>query len=47
MDILSVTEYADSVGLTRQAVLWQIKWNKLPRNVTATKIGRTWMLTVE
>ena len=43
---LSVTQYAKKIDVTRQAVLYQIKGNRLASNVTAKKIGSTWILTV-
>lgn len=42
----SVTEYAKQLGITRQAVLLQIKEKRLPKNVKAEKIGNTYSLTV-
>ena len=44
---LSVTEYAKQLGVTRQAVLLQIKEKRLLKNVKAEKIGNTYSLTVE
>lgn len=46
MEKLSVTQYADRVGLTRQAVLAQIREDRLPENVSATKIGTTYVLQI-
>ena len=43
---LSVTEYAKSLGVTRQAILLQIKEKRLPKNVTVKKIGNTYSLSV-
>lgn len=43
---VSVTEYAKSVGLTRQAVLRQIKDGRLPKGVSEKKIGKTYVLFV-
>ncbi len=43
---LSVTEYAKSLGVTRQAILLQIKEKRLPKNVTVEKIGNTYSLSV-
>jgi len=43
---LSVTEYAKWLGVTRQAVLLQIKEKRLTKNVKAEKIGNTYSLTV-
>ena len=43
---LSVTDYAKQLGITRQAVLLQIKEKRLPKNVTAKKIGNTYLLSV-
>ena len=47
MTLLSVTEYAKTIGKTRQAVLIQIKQNRLAKGVTAKKIGNTYFLEVE
>lgn len=47
MEVLSVTEYAKSINQTRSSVLKQIKLNKLPSNVSASKVGTTWVITVE
>ena len=44
MQELSVTQYAEQLGVTRQAVLSQIKQDRLPENVSAKKIGNTWVL---
>jgi predicted DNA-binding transcriptional regulator AlpA len=41
---LSVTEYAKRLGITRSAVLLQIKEKRLPKNVTVKKIGNTYLL---
>lgn len=41
---MSVTQYADTVELTRQAVLAQIKENRLPEGVTAERIGHHWLI---
>ena len=46
MEVLSVTEYAKLLGVTRQAILLQIKEKRLPKNVTVKKIGNTYSLTV-
>jgi len=43
---LSVTEYAKRIGVTRQAVLLQIKEKRLPKNVKVEKIGNTYTLSV-
>lgn len=45
MNELSVTEYAKQLGLTRQAVLSQINENRLPDNVSARMVGKTWIIT--
>ena len=42
----SVTEYAKSLGVTRQAILLQIKEKRLPKNVKVEKIGNTYSLNV-
>ncbi len=44
---LSVTQYAIKNNLTRQAVLYQIKDNRLPENVSAKRIGNAWVLEVK
>ena len=44
VNILSVTDYSKSVNKTRQAILSQIKENRLPEGVTATLIGKTWII---
>jgi len=41
---LSVTEYSKQLGITRQAVLLQIKEKRLPKNVKVEKIGNTYSL---
>ncbi len=41
---LSVTQYAAKVEKTRQAILWQIKNNKLPEGVKAVKVGNSWVI---
>lgn len=41
---LSASQYASKLGLTRQAVLWRIKNNKLPKGVTAEKVGSVWII---
>lgn len=46
MEQLSVTDYAKQLGITRQAVLLQIKEKRLPKNVTVKKIGNTYLLSV-
>jgi hypothetical protein len=46
MEQLSVTDYAKLLGVTRQAILLQIKENRLPKNVKVKKIGNTYSLTV-
>ena len=43
---LSVTEYAKQLGITRQAVLLQIKEKRLSKNVKVEKIGNTYTLSV-
>lgn len=42
---LSVTQYASKVNKTRQAILWQIKNNKLPDGVKAEKVGNSWVIS--
>jgi len=44
--ILSVTEYAKLLGVTRQAVLLQIKEKRLAKGVIAKKVGNTYSLSV-
>jgi DNA-binding XRE family transcriptional regulator len=46
MEQLSVTDYAKLLGVTRQAILLQIKEKRLPKNVTVKKIGNTYSLSV-
>ena len=46
MKTLSVTEYAKSLGVTRQAILLQIKEKRLAKGVTYKKIGNTYSLSV-
>jgi predicted transcriptional regulator len=46
MRVLSVTEYAKLLGVTRQAVLLQIKEKRLAKGVTAKKIGNTYSLFI-
>jgi len=46
MEQLSVTEYAKLLGVTRQAVLWQIKEKRLSEGVTATKVGCNWIVKI-
>ena len=43
---MSVTQYSIYAGITRQAVLLQIKENRLPENVKSKKIGNIYILTV-
>lgn len=42
----SVTEYAEKLGISRQAVLKKIKLERLPANVEAEKIGSTYIISV-
>jgi hypothetical protein len=44
---LSIIEYAKIVNLTRQAVTWQCRNNKLPEGVKATRVGKTWIVNVK
>lgn len=46
VNIVSVTEYAKSQNKTRQAILSQINDNRLPEGVTATLVGKTWIIKV-
>lgn len=46
METLSVTEYAKRLGVTRSAVLLQIKEKRLVKGVTSKKIGNTYSLFV-
>ena len=46
MKDLSVTEYAKFLGVTRQAILLQIKEKRLTKGVTCKKIGNTYSLSV-
>ena len=43
---LSVTEYEKRLGITRSAVLLQIKEKRLPKNIKCEKIGNTYSLSV-
>lgn len=43
---MSVTDYAKSQNKTRQAILAQINDNRLPEGVTATLVGKTWIIKV-
>ena len=42
---VSVTEYADTLEISRQAVLKKIKDKKLPKGVKAKKVGNQWVIT--
>lgn len=44
---LSVTEYAKRLGITRQAVLLQIKEKRLAKGVTCKKIGNIYSLSIK
>ncbi|MFA6570300.1 MAG: hypothetical protein WCT77_03610 [Bacteroidota bacterium] len=44
---LSVTEYAKRLGVTRSAVLLQIKDKRLAKGVTCKKIGNTYVIEVK
>lgn len=46
MQTLSITEYAKSLGVSRQAILSQIKEKRLAKGVTCKKIGNTYFLSV-
>jgi len=43
---LSVTEYAKRLGVTRQAVIAQIKEKRLAKGVKAEKIGNNYVISV-
>lgn len=43
---LSVTEYAKRLDLTRQAVIAQIKQNRLAKGVKWEKIGNQYVISV-
>jgi DNA-binding XRE family transcriptional regulator len=43
---LSVSQYANMVGLTRQAILAQIKGNRLANGVIARMIGKTYVIYI-
>jgi len=45
MKELTVTEYAASKGVSRQAILARTP-NNLPKGVTARKVGIQWVLTM-
>jgi len=42
----TVSQYANRTGHTRQSVHKQIKENRLPKGVTAKKIGSTWLISI-
>lgn len=44
---LSVTEYAQTKGITTQAVRWQCMNNKLPDGVRCQKVGAAWIITIK
>jgi hypothetical protein len=46
VETLSVTEYAKRLGVTRSAVLLQIKEKRLAKGVICKKIGNTYSLSV-
>lgn len=46
MKTISVTQYANTVGITRQAVLKKIKDAKLPKKHAAKKVGNQWNIEV-
>jgi hypothetical protein len=43
----SLTQYAEMVGKTRQAIFAQIKENRLPKGVKSKKIGNAIVITVK
>jgi hypothetical protein len=47
MKQLSISQYAKTIGLTRQAVLFQINQNRLPENVSAIKIGKFYVISIQ
>ena len=44
---VSITQYAKDIGQTRQNVWDMIVSGRLPDNVTAEKIGNSWVLTIK
>lgn len=47
MKLLSVTEYAKILHVSRQAVLKKIATNTLDKGVSAQKVGSTWIVIVK
>ena len=43
----SVTQYAEELEISREAVLKKINQNKLPKGVTAELVGTYYVITVE
>lgn len=46
MILLSVTEYAKLLNITRSAVLLQIKENRLAENAEAMLVGKSWVIRI-
>ena len=46
MDV-SVTQYAEAYGITRQAVIKRIHEKKLPKGQKAKKVGHAWVIKVK
>ena len=44
---MSITQYAEKMGVTRQAILLQIHEGRLPVNVKARQVGHAWVLEVK
>jgi biotin operon repressor len=42
--MLTVTQYAKTLGISRTAVLKKIRLNKLPEGITAEKVGSTYII---
>jgi biotin operon repressor len=42
--MLTVTQYAKKLGISRQAVLKQIRLGKLPQGLKAEKVGSTYII---
>lgn len=47
MSTVSVKEYAQAKGISRQAVLKKIKLGKLPKGTKAKKVGNYWTITTK
>lgn len=43
----TVSEYAKAMGLTNQAVTWQVRNNRLPEGITGKMFGKMYILESE